>query len=149
RHLRDDAIAFCEEARRLRPDITFGADLIAGFPTETDAMFGNSLKLIDDCGLTWLHIFPYSPRPGTPAARMPQVNGSAIRDRAARLRAAGQAAVARHLDAQLGREHPVLMEAPDLGRTPHFAEVRFGAPQPTGQIVTARISGHDGTRLAA
>lgn len=149
RHLRDDAIRFCAEARRLRPDITFGADLIAGFPTETEAMFGNSLRLVEDCGLTWLHVFPYSPRPGTPAARMPQVDGSAIRDRAARLREAGAAAVRAHLAAQVGREHPVLMEAEDLGRTPHFTEVRFARPQPTGRIVPARITGHDGTRLAA
>ncbi|WP_193139433.1 tRNA (N(6)-L-threonylcarbamoyladenosine(37)-C(2))-methylthiotransferase MtaB [Meridianimarinicoccus sp. MJW13] len=149
RHLRDDAIAFCEEARRLRPDITFGADLIAGFPTETEAMFENSLKLVDDCHLTWLHVFPYSPRPGTPAAKMPPVNGRAIKERAARLRAAGSSAVNRHLEAQLGRAHPVLMEAPDLGRTPQFAEVRFATAQPVGQIVTARISGHDGSRLAA
>ena len=88
RHSRDDAIRFCEEARRLRPDITFGADIIAGFPTETKAMFENSLKLLRDCGLTWLHVFPYSPRPGTPAARMPQVDGVAIKRRAARLRSA-------------------------------------------------------------
>ncbi|MGS4944355.1 tRNA (N(6)-L-threonylcarbamoyladenosine(37)-C(2))-methylthiotransferase MtaB [Meridianimarinicoccus sp. RP-17] len=149
RHLRDDAIRFCEDARRLRPDMTFGADLIAGFPTETDAMFENSLRLVDECGLTWLHVFPYSPRPGTPAAKMPQVDGMAIRGRAARLRAAGAAAVAAHLSAQVGQMHDVLMEAPDLGRTAHFAEVRFDAPQPEGRIVQARIRGHDGTRLAA
>ena len=149
RHLRDDAIRFCAEARRLRPDITFGADLIAGFPTETEAMFENSLQLIEDCGLTWLHVFPSSPRPGTPAARMPQVDGGAIRDRATRLRAAGEAAVRTHLDAQIGRDHAVLMEAADLGRTPHFTEVRFAAPQAVGQIVQTRITGHDGARLAA
>ena len=149
RHLRDDAIAFCAEARRLRPEITFGADIIAGFPTETEAMFENSLSLVQDCGLTWLHVFPYSPRPGTPAARMPQVDGRVIRDRAARLRAAGARAVARHLDAQVGRDHAVLMESPTLGRTAQFAEVTFAAPQPEGRIVPARIAGHDGTRLAA
>ena len=93
--LRDDAIRFCEEARRLRPEMTFGADIIAGFPTETEAMFENSLRLVEECGLTWLHVFPYSPRRGTPAARMPQVDGNAIRDRAARLRAAGELAVIR------------------------------------------------------
>merc|ERR1711969_545285 len=93
RHLRDDAIRFTEEARRLRPDITFGADIIAGFPTETEAHFENSLKLVEDCDLTWLHVFPYSPRPGTPAARMPAVDGRAIKERAARLRAAGAARV--------------------------------------------------------
>lgn len=149
RHLRDDAIAFCEEARALRPDMTFGADLIAGFPTETEAMFDNSLRLIDECHLTWLHVFPYSPRPGTPAAKMPQVGGVAIKDRAARLRAAGTAAVAAHLAAQVGRTHDVLMEAPTLGRTRQFAEVSFAAPQLEGQIVTAQIAGHDGARLAA
>ena len=106
RHLRDDAIAFCTEARALRPDMVFGADIIAGFPTETEAMFENSLKLVEDCGLTWLHVFPFSPRKGTPAARMPQVNGAVVRDRAARLRAAGNATVARHLSAQVGQTHP-------------------------------------------
>ncbi len=149
RHLRDDAIRFCEDARRLRPDMTFGADLIAGFPTETDAMFDNSLRLVDECGLTWLHVFPYSPRPGTPAAKMPPVDGAAIRDRAARLRAAGTAAVAAHLAAQVGMTHDVLMESPVMGRTPQFAEVRFAAPQPEGRIVQARIVGQDGTRLVA
>ncbi|GHE01666.1 tRNA (N(6)-L-threonylcarbamoyladenosine(37)-C(2))-methylthiotransferase MtaB [Allgaiera indica] len=149
RHLRDDAIAFCEEARRLRPDIAFGADIIAGFPTETEAMFENSLKLVEDCGLTWLHVFPYSPRKGTPAARMPQVVGPVIRDRAARLRAAGAAQVARHLAAQQGRSHPVLMEGPRMGRTPQFAEVDFARDQPEGRIVTATITGIDGQRLTA
>ena len=149
RHLRDDAIRFCDEARRLRPDITFGADLIAGFPTETEAMFRNSLRLVEECGLTWLHVFPYSPRPGTPAAKMPPVAGGAIRERAQRLREAGEAAVRTHLEAQIGQRHAVLMEAEDLGRTPHFTEVRFAAPQPVGRIVETRITGHDGTRLAA
>ncbi|MDF0599381.1 tRNA (N(6)-L-threonylcarbamoyladenosine(37)-C(2))-methylthiotransferase MtaB [Psychromarinibacter sp. C21-152] len=149
RHLRDDAIRFCAEARRLRPEMTFGADIIAGFPTETEAMFENSLRLVEECDLTWLHVFPYSPRPGTPAARMPQVDGRAVKDRAARLRAAGAAAVARHLAAQVGREHAVLMENPQMGRTAQFAEVTFTQPQPEGQIVAARISGHDGKRLAA
>ncbi len=149
RHLRDDAIRFCEDARRLRPDMVFGADIIAGFPTETEAMFDNSLKLVAECGLTWLHVFPYSPRKGTPAARMPQVAGPVIRDRAARLRAAGEAAVARHLETQLGQEHRILTERPDMGRTEQFTEVAFATPQPEGQIVTARITGHDGRRLLA
>ena len=149
RHLRDDAIAFCEEARRLRPDMTFGADIIAGFPTETEPMFANSLKLVDDCHLTWLHVFPYSPRPGTPAARMPQVDGRAIKDRAARLRAAGDAAVRRHLDAQVGRDHAVLMESPHMGRTAQFAEVRFDTDQPEGAIVPAVIRGTDDRGLRA
>ena len=147
RHLRDDAIRFCEEVRALRPDITFGADIIAGFPTETEAAFENSLRLVEDCGLTWLHVFPYSARAGTPAARMPQVPGAAIRERAARLRAAGEAAVARHLGAQVGREHRVLTESPVMGRTEQFAEVHFVAPQPEGEIVSVRIAGQDGTRL--
>lgn len=149
RHLRDDAIRFCEDARRLRPDMVFGADIIAGFPTETDAMFENSLRLVDDCGLTWLHVFPYSPRKGTPAARMPQVGGAAIKDRAARLRAAGQRAALAHLTAQIGRAHDVLMESPRMGRTAQFAEVVFDRDQPVGAIVAARVSGlRDGQLLA-
>ena len=149
RHLRDDAIRFAEDARRLRPDMTFGADIIAGFPTETEAHFENSLKLVEECHLTWLHVFPYSPREGTPAARMPQVDGRAIKDRAARLRAAGEAAVSRHLAAQQGRTHSVLMEAPDMGRTEQFTEVRFAADQPVGRIVRATITGQDGHQLVA
>ena len=149
RHLRADAIAFCDRARCLRPDITFGADIIAGFPTESEAMFEYSLQLVDDCDLTWLHVFPYSPRPGTPAARMPQVDGPAIRDRAARLRVAGDAAVARHLADQVGQTRTVLMESPRLGRTEHFAQVTFGTDQPVGQIVPARISGVNAGRLVA
>ncbi|MFP7671919.1 tRNA (N(6)-L-threonylcarbamoyladenosine(37)-C(2))-methylthiotransferase MtaB [Marivita sp. S0852] len=147
RHLRDDAIRFAEDARKMRPDMTFGADIIAGFPTETEAQFENSLKLVDDCHLTWLHVFPYSPRQGTPAARMPQVDGRAIKDRAARLRALGQIAVTRHLSAQHGRAHNVLMEAPDMGRTEQFTEVKFTDSQPVGQIVPVKIRGDDGQRL--
>ncbi|WP_299047786.1 tRNA (N(6)-L-threonylcarbamoyladenosine(37)-C(2))-methylthiotransferase MtaB [uncultured Tateyamaria sp.] len=149
RHLRDDAIRFAQEARALRPDMTFGADIIAGFPTETEAMFDNALKLVGDCDLTWLHVFPYSPRPGTPAARMPQVNGKTIKDRAARLRAAGDAQVARHLAAQQGKRHHVLMENPNLGRTEQFTEVTFDTPQSEGQIVTATITGHTDRTLTA
>ncbi|WP_323770780.1 tRNA (N(6)-L-threonylcarbamoyladenosine(37)-C(2))-methylthiotransferase MtaB [Antarctobacter sp.] len=150
RHLRDDAIAFCEEARRLRPDMTFGADIIAGFPTETEDHFENSMKLLQDCDLTWLHVFPYSSRPGTPAARIPnKVNGTVIKQRAARLRAAGDDRVQAHLAAQIGRDHAVLMEAPDMGRTEQFTEVRFATPQPVGQIVRATINGVDGTQLTA
>ena len=149
RHLRDDAIAFCEEARRLRPDIVFGADIIAGFPTETEVAFGNSLKLVDDCGLTWLHVFPYSPRPGTPAARMPQVGGAAIKDRAARLRDIGAAAVAAHLATQQGKTHRILIENPRMGRTEQFTEVEFSTDQPEGAIITAQITGHAGARLTA
>ena len=149
RHLRDDAIRFCEDARHLRPDMVFGADIIAGFPTETDAMFENSVKLVADCGLTWLHVFPYSPRKGTPAARMPQVSGTAIKARAAQLRAVGDAAATAHLQAQLGRAHNVLMESPRMGRTAQFAEVMFDTDQPTGQIVSARVTGQDGSHLIA
>jgi threonylcarbamoyladenosine tRNA methylthiotransferase MtaB len=149
RHLRDDAIRFCEEARRLRPDMVFGADIIAGFPTETEAMFDNSLRLVEECGLTFLHVFPFSPRKGTPAARMPQVAGGAVRDRAARLRAAGEGALARHLAAQTGRLHRVLTEGPRIGRTEQFAEVRFAADRPEGAILPVRIAGHDGAHLLA
>ncbi|SEK77445.1 threonylcarbamoyladenosine tRNA methylthiotransferase MtaB [Roseovarius nanhaiticus] len=149
RHLRDDAIRFAEEARRLRPDMTFGADIIAGFPTETEAHFENSLALVRECELTWLHVFPYSPRPGTPAARMPQVNGAAIKARAARLRAAGEDQVARHLAAQVGRAHAVLMENPHMGRTEQFTEVTFDTPRPEGQIVPAQITGTRAAQLVA
>ncbi len=149
RHLRDDAIRFCEEAKALRPDMTFGADIIAGFPTETEAAFANSLALVEDCDLTWLHVFPYSPRPGTPAARMPQVNGAAIKDRAAQLRAAGLAKVAQHLNAQVGARRTVLMESARMGRTEQFAEVIFAADQPDAQIIEAQIDGADGHQLTA
>ena len=149
RHLRDDAIRFCEDARRLRPDMVFGADLIAGFPTETDEMFANSLHLIRDCGLTFLHVFPFSPRKGTPAARMPQVQGPVIKARAAQLRALGARALTDHLTAQVGKVHQVLVEGPRLGRTAQFAEVAFAFDQPEGQIVTARIIGMQNGRLTA
>ena len=149
RHLRDDAIAFTEEALRLRPEMTFGADIIAGFPTETEAHFANSLNLIEECRLTWLHVFPYSPRPGTPAARMPQVHGADIKARAARLRAAGEGAVAHHLQAQQGQTHRILMESATMGRTEQFAEVHFEAPQEEGRVVTARITGRSGDWLLA
>jgi len=148
RHLRDDAIRFTEEASRLRPDMTYGADIIAGFPTETDAHFENSLKLVKDCNLTWLHVFPYSKREGTPAARIPnQVNGTVIKDRAARLRAAGDAQVQAHLAAQVGRTHHILMENPHMGRTEQFTEVTFATPQIEGQIVTATPTGIQGAQL--
>ncbi len=147
RHSREDALRFCQQARALRPDMTFGADIIAGFPTETEMMFENSLNLVEDCGLTWLHVFPYSPRPGTPAARMPQVEGARIKARAARLRAAGQAQVAAHLAAQQALTHCVLMENPRMGRTEQFAEVLFDSDQPVGRIVTAVITGQTGSQL--
>lgn len=149
RHLRDDAITFCEEARRLRPGIVFGADIIAGFPTETEEMFQNSLRLVEDCGLTFLHVFPYSARKGTPAARMPRVAGPVIKERAARLRAAGDAALARHLAAEVGQQRQVLTEGPRLGRTEYFTEVSFDRDMPEGTVMSLRISGHDGARLLA
>lgn len=149
RHLRDDAIAFCTEAKSLRPEMTFGADIIAGFPTETDAMFENSLKLVADCDLTWLHVFPYSIRPGTPAARMPQVDGRIIKDRAARLRAAGSVAAQKHLCAQIGKTLKILVETPDVGRTEQFAEVRFAEPRPEGTLTVEHIQGVDHDALVA
>lgn len=149
RHLRDDAIQFCQEVLKLRPDMTFGADIIAGFPTETNAHFENSLRLVDECDLTWLHVFPYSPREGTPAARMPQVNGKLIKSRAAALRAAGERQVQKHLTAQIGKTHNILMENPNMGRTSQFAEVIFNTPQTEGAIVSARITGQDKNHLIA
>ncbi|MEN8831054.1 tRNA (N(6)-L-threonylcarbamoyladenosine(37)-C(2))-methylthiotransferase MtaB [Pacificibacter sp.] len=150
RHLRDDAIKFCEDAKKLRPDMTYGADIIAGFPTETDAHFENSLKLVTDCDLTWLHVFPYSKREGTPAAKIPtQVNGNIIKERAARLRAAGDAQVQNHLQAQVGRTHHILMENEHMGRTEQFTEVHFDAPQVEGKLITAKILGLKGTQLIA
>ena len=144
---RADAEAFCAEARRLRPDMTFGADLIAGFPTETEAHFGNLLGLVEACDLTWLHVFPYSARAGTPAARMPQVPGQVIKARAAKLREVGRVAVRRHLAAQVAKRHSVLMESPRIGRTEQFTEVRFDTDQPEGDLIDATISGHTGTYL--
>lgn len=149
RHLRDDAIRFCQEARALRPEMVFGADIIAGFPTETEEMFENSLKLVQDCTLTFLHVFPFSPRKGTPAARMPQLTGPVIRGRAARLRAAGDTALARHLVSQQGQTHRILTETPRMGRTEQFTEVAFASDQPEGVILQAVILGHEGARLVA
>jgi threonylcarbamoyladenosine tRNA methylthiotransferase MtaB len=147
RHLRDDAIRFCERVRTLRPDIVFGADLIAGFPTETDAMFENTLDLVDACGLTYLHVFPFSPRNGTPAARMPQVDRRLVKERAARLREKGEAAHARYLDRLQGKRIEILMEREDVGRTPQFAEVRVDRRSSVGAIHWATLGRHDGRRL--
>jgi len=149
RHSREDAIAFCAEARTLRPDVTFGADIIAGFPTETETMFQNSLDLVTDCDLTWLHVFPYSKRDGTPAARMPAVNGKEIKDRARRLREAGNAQVQKHLATQVGKTHNILMENPHMGRTEQFAEVVFDKDQIESEIVTADVKGISGNQLTA
>jgi threonylcarbamoyladenosine tRNA methylthiotransferase MtaB len=149
RHLRADAIAFCDQVRRLRPDVVFGADLIAGFPTEIEAMFEKSLDLIDECGLTHLHVFPFSPRPGTPAARMPQVPRQAVKDRARRLRERGASALARHLDAEVGATRRVLTESRDGGRTEQFTKVRLARAAEPGQILDLEIATHDGRQLLA
>ena len=148
RHLRADAIEFCERVRALRPDAVFGADIIAGFPTETEAMFGNSLKIVEECGLTHLHVFPFSPREGTPAARMPQLDRALVKERAARLRAVGDVAYARHLASLDGTRQRILIERPGLGRTEGFTLAALEGGRP-GDIVEARITGHDGERLTA
>ena len=147
RHLRAHSIEFCGLARRLRPDIVFGADIIAGFPTETEDMFQNSVDLVGQCDLTYLHVFPYSPRKGTPAARMPQVAMGEIKERASRLRAKGDAALNDYLERQAGTIADVLMEKSGIGRTPQFAEVEIGARDLAGQVVRARVSGRTGHRL--
>jgi threonylcarbamoyladenosine tRNA methylthiotransferase MtaB len=146
RHSRNDAIAFCYEVRRLRPDIALGADIIAGFPTETEEMFSRSLDLVEACGLTFLHVFPYSPRPGTPAARMPQVAGPAIKARAKRLRAAGEEALRQRLQAEIGATRNVLIESESLGRTEHYLPVAI-AGERVGSVVPLKIAASDGDRL--
>jgi len=147
--MRADAIAFCGQVRRLRPDVVFGADIIAGFPTETETMFTRSLDLVDECGLTHLHVFPFSPRPGTPAARMPQVARHVIKERAARLREKGRAALTRHLDSEIGARRNVLVETGEMGRTEHFTPVRLASSAEAGVIVDLTIVGHDGRLLLA
>jgi threonylcarbamoyladenosine tRNA methylthiotransferase MtaB len=149
RHSRRDAIAFCEQVRRLRPDIAFGADIIAGFPTETEDMFNRSLEMIDECGLTQLHVFPFSPRPGTPAVRMPQVDRGVVKERARRLREKGEAALRCHLDREVGGTRRVLAESRGLGRTEQFMSVRLAAPVEPGIILDLRMTGHDGRQLLA
>jgi len=149
RHLRADAIAFCDQVRRLRPDVVFGGDIIAGFPTETEAMFARSLDLVDDCGLTFLHVFPFSPRPGTPAARMPQVRREVAKERARRLRQKGETALSAHLAAQIGTRRRVLAETRASGRTEQFTPVRLDAPIEPGVIVEIAVIGHDGRQLIA
>ena len=149
RHRRADAIDFCATVRRLRPDMVFGADIIAGFPTETEAMFGRSLALVEECGLTQLHVFPFSPRPGTPAARMPQVAPEAIEDRARRLREQGEAALVRHLDGEVGAWRRVLTELRGIARTEQFTAVRLQAQAAPGQIIDIAIAGHNGRQLLA
>jgi threonylcarbamoyladenosine tRNA methylthiotransferase MtaB len=147
RHLRQDAIDFCAQMRRLRPDIALGADIIAGFPTETEAMFARSQDLVEECGLTFLHVFPYSKRPGTPAARMPQVAGGEIRERAKRLRATGEAALRKRLDAEVGVTREVLIESATAGRTEHFVPVAIAGEAP-GTVRRLAVTGHDGARLS-
>jgi threonylcarbamoyladenosine tRNA methylthiotransferase MtaB len=146
RHSRGDAIAFCAQIRRLRPDIAVGADVIAGFPTETEEMFARSQELVEQCDLTFLHVFPYSKRPGTPAARMPQVAGDVIKSRAKRLRVVGEAALQRRLGQELGARRSVLIESPTQGRTEHFIPVDICGETP-GAVRTLTISGNDGARL--
>jgi len=146
RHARRDAIEFCAQVRRLRPDIALGADIIAGFPTETEDAFARSEALVEECGLTFLHVFPYSPRPGTPAARMPQVAGQTIRQRAKRLRTAGEAALRRRLVSEVGATREVLIESDRQGRTEHFLPVAVSSNRP-GTVRRLVISGHDGMRL--
>ncbi|MEM7177483.1 MAG: tRNA (N(6)-L-threonylcarbamoyladenosine(37)-C(2))-methylthiotransferase MtaB [Pseudomonadota bacterium] len=149
RHLREDAIRFCDAMRTARPDIVFGADLIAGFPTETEAMFENSLRLVEECGLTWLHVFPFSARKGTPAARMPQVPVAVRKERAARLRHRGASRVAGYLRSQCGAPHRVLTESPRLGRTESFAEVSFAHDCQVGEILDVTPTAVEGARLIA
>jgi threonylcarbamoyladenosine tRNA methylthiotransferase MtaB len=149
RHSREDAVRFCETVRRLRPDVVFGADLIVGFPTETEAMFQNSLDLVEACGLTHLHVFPFSPRPGTPAARMPQVSRDIVKERARCLRERGAQALRKYLDAEIGATRRVLTELRDTGRTEHFIQVKLAGPFEPGQILDLTMTGHDGRQLLA
>ncbi len=148
RHLRADSIRFCEDVRRLRPDMVFGADIIAGFPTETEEMFQNSLAIVEECGLTHLHVFPFSAREGTPAARMPQLARGIVKERAARLRVAGDLAYRRHIVALRGTDQSVLVEREGIGRTEGFTLVKLDRGSP-GEIVPVRIAGHDGSQLIA
>ncbi len=147
RHRRADVVALCARLRRLRPDVVFGADLIAGFPTESEEMFARTLDLVDEAGLTWLHVFPYSERPGTPAARMPQVPREVRRARAARLRARGEARVRAFLAGEVGRRRRVLVERGDRGHSEHFAPVRLapaGAVAPGALVEVAIVAAEDG-----
>ncbi|EEA95479.1 tRNA (N(6)-L-threonylcarbamoyladenosine(37)-C(2))-methylthiotransferase MtaB [Pseudovibrio sp. JE062] len=148
RHSREDTIRFCEDVRKMRPDVVFGADIIAGFPTETDEMFENTLRIVDECGLTHLHVFPFSPRPGTPAARMPQLDRKIIKERAARLRIKGQEALLAHLRAEVGKKREILIEREGLGRTEQFTQVELDA-NIAGSLVSARITGHTERHLIA
>jgi threonylcarbamoyladenosine tRNA methylthiotransferase MtaB len=150
RHLRADVLAVAARARRLRPGIAFGADLIAGFPTETEEMAENTRRLVDEAGLDFLHVFPFSAREGTPAARMPQLDGRLVAERAARLRAVGEAASARFLAGRIGAEAALLIEREGEGHTEHFAPARLASGSaPPGQVVRVRITGADAKGLEA
>lgn len=146
RHSRQDALNLIDAVRRVRPDVAFGADLIAGFPTETPAMFENTLAMVAQAQLSYLHVFPFSSRPGTPAARMPPVDKAIVKDRARRLRAAGQSALVGHLDRQIGRTVSTLVEREGLGRAPDFTEVAIIGDASPGTIIPVRIVGHDNCR---
>ena len=139
RHSREHTIEFCDMLRAKRPDMVFGADIIAGFPTETDEMFENSMKTVDECGLTYLHVFPYSPRPGTPAAKMPAVDQTIIKRRAAMLRAKGEIRQSDFMASQKGAVRDVLIETPSQGRTQHFALAKFETAMVPGAIVKAHV----------
>ena len=147
RHSRADALRLVADVRATRPDIAFGADLIAGFPTETEAMFEQTLALVQEAGLAFLHVFPFSPRPGTPAARMPQLNRAVVKARAERLRAAGDAALSRHLAGQQGRTVRALVEREGLARAEDFTELAFDGAAPIGAVLAFQVTGHDGKRL--
>jgi threonylcarbamoyladenosine tRNA methylthiotransferase MtaB len=147
RHSRADALALIAGVRAVRPDTAFGADFIAGFPTETDAMFDQTLALVEEAGLAFLHVFPFSPRPGTPAARMPQLPGAVVKARAARLRAAGDAALARHLASQVGRTLSGLVERGGVARAEDFTEVGFDGDAAPGSVVRLRVTGVEGRKL--
>ncbi|WP_111788040.1 tRNA (N(6)-L-threonylcarbamoyladenosine(37)-C(2))-methylthiotransferase MtaB [Brucella pituitosa] len=146
RHLRDDSIRFCEDVRALRPDIVFGADIIAGFPTETEDMFANSMKIVEECGLTHLHVFPYSAREGTPAARMPQVRREIVKDRAKRLRAVGDRAYEKHLASLNGTVQRLLIEKEGIARTEGFTLAAVDQGN-AGEIIERIVAGHDGEKL--
>lgn len=147
RHLRQDVIDVCKRARSLRPDMVFGADIIAGFPTETDAMFDNSLKLVEECDLTFLHVFPYSPRVGTPAAKMPQVDGALRKERAAQLRALGEVQLTKFLSRHASGKAQVVIEQGKIGRTEHFAEVILDSDNKMGSLLNIEIQGVNGNKL--
>ncbi len=146
RHSSADARAFCNEVRGLRPEISFGADMIAGFPTETEDMFANAVRLAEECGVARLHVFPYSPRPGTPAARMPQLDRALVKDRAARLRMKGAELYASHLDRMIGSEQTILVEMNGLAHTENFTPVDAAGLEPRS-LTTVAITGHNGKHL--